>query len=123
IALVAVWRSRPRVARIAVAAQVIFVLWAWAVGQWPYLVPPDLTIADAAAPNATLTALLVVTGIGSLLLLPSLWFLFRVFKSRNPAAISVRTRRTDCASFTRRRTPVASERSGRFPGRRSCSTC
>jgi len=28
-----------------------------------------------------------VTGIGSLLLLPSLWFLFRVFKSRNPAAI------------------------------------
>ena len=87
IALVAVWRSRPRVARIAVAAQVIFVLWAGAVGQWPYLVPPDLTIADAAAPNATLTALLVVTGIGSLLLLPSLWFLFRVFKSRNPAAI------------------------------------
>ena len=62
-------------------------LWAGAVGQWPYLVPPDLTIADAAAPNATLTALLVVTGIGSLLLLPSLWFLFRVFKSRNPAAI------------------------------------
>jgi len=87
IALVAVWRSRPRIARVAVAAQVIFVLWAWAVGQWPYLAPPDIAIADAAAPNATLTALLVVTGIGSVLLLPSLWFLFRVFKARNPAAI------------------------------------
>ena len=62
-------------------------LWAWAVGQWPHLVPPDMTIADAAAPDATLTPLLVVIGIGMLLLLPSLWLLFRVFKSRNPAAI------------------------------------
>ena len=61
-------------------------LWAWAVGQWPYLVPPDITIQDAAAPNATLTALLVVIGIGMALLVPSLWLLFRIFKARNPAA-------------------------------------
>ena len=87
IALVAVWRSRPRIARFAVAAQVTFVLWAWAVGQWPYLVPPDITIGLAAAPNSTLTALLVVIGIGMALLVPSLWLLFRVFKARNPAAI------------------------------------
>ena len=46
-----------------------------------------MTIADAAAPDATLTPLLVVIGIGMLLLLPSLWLLFRVFKARNPAAI------------------------------------
>src|SRR5207248_2960120 len=64
VALVAVWRSRPRIARFAVVAQVTFVLWAWAVGQWPYLVPPDITIQDAAAPVATLTALLVVIRIG-----------------------------------------------------------
>src|SRR3989449_10568257 len=44
IALIAVWRSKPRLARFTVAAQVVFVLWAWAVGQWPYLAPPDLTI-------------------------------------------------------------------------------
>jgi len=87
IALVAVWRSRPRIARFAVAAQVTFVLWAWAVGQWPYLVPPDITIGDAAAPSSALTPLLVVIGIGMALLVPSLWFLFRVFKARNPAAI------------------------------------
>ena len=87
IALVAVWRSRPRVARIAVAAQVTFVLWAWAVGQWPYLVPPDLTIQGSAAPSSTLTALLVVIGVGMALLLPSLWLLFRVFKARNPTVI------------------------------------
>ena len=87
IALIAVWRSRPRLARFAVAAQVVFVLWAWAVGQWPYLAPPDLTIQGSAAPKATLTALLVVIAAGMALLLPSLWFLFRVFKARNPAAL------------------------------------
>lgn len=87
IALFAVWRSRPRGARVAVAAQVTFVLWAWAVGQWPYLVPPDLTIEGSAAPNSTLTAMLVLTGIGMALLLPSLWLLFRVFKARNPTVI------------------------------------
>jgi cytochrome d ubiquinol oxidase subunit II len=86
LALWAVWRSRPRIARVAVIAQVVLVLWAWVVGQWPYLIPPDLTIAGAAAPSATLDGMLVVVGVGMLLLLPSLWVLFRVFKSRNPAA-------------------------------------
>jgi cytochrome d ubiquinol oxidase subunit II len=86
LALWAVWRWRPRIARVAVVAQVVFVLWAWAVGQWPYLVPPDLTISGAAAPTATLTALLAVIGIGALILMPSLWLLFRVFKARTPQA-------------------------------------
>jgi cytochrome bd ubiquinol oxidase subunit II len=66
---------------------VVFVLWAWALGQWPYLIPPDVTIQAAAAPAGTLTAWLGVTAVGAALLLPSLWLLFRVFKARNPAAI------------------------------------
>jgi cytochrome d ubiquinol oxidase subunit II len=86
LALWAVWRSRPRLARVAVIGQVVLVLWAWAVGQWPYLVPPDLTISATAAPAATLTGMLVVITVGGLLLLPSLWLLFRVFKARNPQA-------------------------------------
>src|SRR5713101_5653372 len=86
IALWGVWRLRPRLTRIAVAAQVTLVLWAWAVGQWPYLVPPDLTIADAAAPAAVLSAWLVVIVVGMALVIPSLGVLFRVFKARNPAA-------------------------------------
>jgi cytochrome bd ubiquinol oxidase subunit II len=86
LALWAVWRSRPWIARVAVIAQVVLVLWAWVIGQWPYLIPPDLTIAGAAAPSATLNGMLVVVGVGMALLLPSLWLLFRVLKSRNPAA-------------------------------------
>ncbi len=81
IALWAVWKARPRVARVAVAAQVVFVLWAWAAGQWPYLIPPGLTIEAAAGPQATLVGELIVVGVGMLILLPSLWLLFRVFKS------------------------------------------
>jgi cytochrome d ubiquinol oxidase subunit II len=87
LALLAVWKSRPRLARVAVIGQVVFVLWAWAVGQWPYLVPPDLTIDASAAPAATLSAWLVVIVAGMLVLAPSLWLLFRVFKARNPAVI------------------------------------
>jgi cytochrome d ubiquinol oxidase subunit II len=86
LALWAVWRSRPRLARGAVIAQVVLVLWAWVIGQWPYLVPPDLSISATAAPSETLTAFLFVIGVGGLLLLPSLWLLFRVFKARNPQA-------------------------------------
>lgn len=81
LALWAVWRAKPRLARLAVIAQVVLVLWAWAVGQWPYLAPPNLTIASA-APESTLDAMLVVIAAGMVLLLPSLWLLFRVFKAR-----------------------------------------
>ncbi|HVB77159.1 MAG TPA: cytochrome d ubiquinol oxidase subunit II [Candidatus Nitrosotalea sp.] len=80
-ALWAVFALRPRLARLAVVAQVVLVLWAWGLGQWPDLIPPELSLAAAAAPAATLTALLVVSGVGALILLPSLWLLFRVFKS------------------------------------------
>jgi cytochrome d ubiquinol oxidase subunit II len=87
LALWAVWRWRPRIARAAVIAQVALVLWALAFGQWPYLVPPDLSIAGTAAPAATLTAMLVVMVIGGLILVPSLWLLFRVFKAQNPQVV------------------------------------
>jgi len=85
IAAFAVWRRSPRVARVAVAAQIVFVLWAWAVGQWPALVPPDFTIHGSAAPETVLLALALLIAAGMLVLAPSLWLLFRVFKGRNPA--------------------------------------
>ena len=89
IAAFAVWRGSPRIARIAVAAQMVFVLWAWAIGQWPALVPPDFTIQGSAAPETTLRALLVTIAAGMVVLAPSLWLLFHVFKGRNPAAAPI----------------------------------
>jgi cytochrome bd ubiquinol oxidase subunit II len=81
-ALVALWYRRWRVARAAAAAQVSLILWGWALSQYPYVVPPDLTIAGAAAPTATLRLALGALAAGAVVLLPSLYYLFRVFKSR-----------------------------------------
>ena len=50
---------------------------------YPYLIYPDLTLADAAAPHAVLQFMLWSTPIGMALLLPSLWLLFRVFKAEH----------------------------------------
>jgi len=79
-AIGALWVRRYRVARLAAAAQVSLILWGWALGQYPYLVPPTVTIAEAAAPPLTLTLVLWALAGGALVLFPSLAYLFRVFK-------------------------------------------
>ncbi len=79
-AICALWQRRYAAARIAAAAQVSLILWGWALAQYPYLVPPTLTIAGVAAPRITLTLSLWTLAGGTLVLLPSLVYLFRIFK-------------------------------------------
>lgn len=79
-AIFMLWTRRFRLARLLAAAQVILILWGWAVAQFPYLVEPDITIYNSAAPAATLRLTLAALAIGALLLLPSFYYLFRVFK-------------------------------------------
>ena len=55
--------------------------WGWASAQFPYLVEPHLTIAHA-APPPTLRLLLVSLVVGSVVLLPLLYYLYRIFKGR-----------------------------------------
>jgi cytochrome d ubiquinol oxidase subunit II len=81
VALGALWYRRWRVARIAAAAQVALILTGWAFSQFPYILPPGLTIAAAAAPDVTLRLVLGALAVGAVILLPSLYYLFRVFKS------------------------------------------
>jgi cytochrome d ubiquinol oxidase subunit II len=81
-ALVALGTRRWKLARFAAAAQVSCVVWGWAVAQYPFILPPDLTITSAAAPVITLRLTLVIVAAGAVVLLPSLAYLFRVFKSR-----------------------------------------
>lgn len=54
------------------------------LAQYPYLIPPDLTIRAAAAPPITLILVLWALLAGGLVLFPSLVYLLRVFK-REPA--------------------------------------
>jgi cytochrome d ubiquinol oxidase subunit II len=86
LSLWAVLTRRFAIARMTAVAEVVMLLWGWALAQWPYIIYPDLTIQDAAAPESTLTFLLATAPIGMLLLIPSLLFLFAVFKGRNPNA-------------------------------------
>jgi cytochrome d ubiquinol oxidase subunit II len=79
--LAALWFRRFRLARLAVGLQVSLIFWGWALAQYPTLVPPDLTIANSAAPDSTLRLVLIALGVGGAVLLPSLWYLFQVFKT------------------------------------------
>ena len=79
-ALVALWWRRFALARVAAAGEVTLILVGWSLAQYPNLVTPDVTIANARAPEATLRLLILALAAGALVLLPSLVFLFRLFK-------------------------------------------
>jgi cytochrome d ubiquinol oxidase subunit II len=79
--LLLILRRRDRAARVAAAVAVGSVVAGWGVAQWPYLIAPDLTAGDAAAPVSALRPIAVGLAVGALLLLPSLLLLFRVFKA------------------------------------------
>jgi cytochrome d ubiquinol oxidase subunit II len=72
------WRERFEVARYTAAAAVAAIVAGWAFAQEPYLLPPGLTLEEAAAPDATLEALLVAAAAGMALLIPALVWLFRL---------------------------------------------
>jgi cytochrome d ubiquinol oxidase subunit II len=82
----AVYQRRYHLARVTAAAEVALLLVGWALAQYPYLVVPDLTVANSAASPATLRATLIVFGIGAIFLVPSLWFLYSIFKGQLPGA-------------------------------------
>lgn len=81
-AVTAIWallRRRWGLARVAAATQVSLILWGWVIVQYPFLVPPSMTVRDAAAPRATLELLLLAVVAGGILVVPSLLYLFRTF--------------------------------------------
>ncbi|MEO5718868.1 MAG: cytochrome d ubiquinol oxidase subunit II [Chthoniobacterales bacterium] len=79
-ALFALWRRRFRWARLAAIGQVTLILGGWSLAQYPHLIMPDITLQNTAAPVVTLRLLVIALSAGAVLLLPSLFFLFRIFK-------------------------------------------
>jgi cytochrome d ubiquinol oxidase subunit II len=80
-ALAAVWKRHYRLARVLAMTQIALIIAGWGLAQFPFLIGPDLTFTNAVAPNSVLRVLIVALAAGALLLFPSLWYLFRVFKS------------------------------------------
>jgi cytochrome d ubiquinol oxidase subunit II len=81
-ALAALWFRQFALARMAAIGQVTLILVGWSAAQYPNLVTPDVTVQNAHAPEATLRLLLLALGVGAMVLLPSLAFLFRLFKGK-----------------------------------------
>jgi len=79
-AVFGLWHRRFVLARLLAAGEVVAILWGWALTQFPFLVEPTITIYNAAASPQTLRLLLVAIIAGAVLLFPSLYYLFRVFK-------------------------------------------
>jgi cytochrome bd ubiquinol oxidase subunit II len=78
-AIAALASRRYHVARIAAAVQVGLILWGWALAQYPFMIPPTLTIRNAAAPTATLDLLIAGLVAGAVVLIPLLRLLFKTF--------------------------------------------
>ena len=73
--LVLLYRRRFSVARIPAVAAVGSVVTGWGVGQYPWLLVDQVTIADGAGADATLIGLLVVVGLAGVVVLPALTYL------------------------------------------------
>jgi cytochrome d ubiquinol oxidase subunit II len=80
--MVLIARHRDTLARIAVGAEAVAVLGGWFGAQAPQLVPGRYTLESAAAAPAMLDAFAIAAACGAVLLIPSLLYLFAVFKGR-----------------------------------------
>ncbi|MEP6778010.1 MAG: cytochrome d ubiquinol oxidase subunit II [Chthoniobacterales bacterium] len=85
VALASLWWRKFSLARFAAIGTATLVLAGWSLAQFPYLIVPDVTIPNAAAPAITLRLLLIALIAGSAILLPSLYFLFYIFKGDEAA--------------------------------------
>lgn len=74
------WTNQFHLARASAIGYVTAIIWGWGFGQYPYLIKPDLTIYNTSASHLTLELLLFVLVAGMIVVLPSLLYLFRVFK-------------------------------------------
>lgn len=79
---------RYTLARLLLIGEFTLIFLAWAAAQEPMMIVPDLTIKNAASADIVLQSFIIATLIGMMIFLPSLWFLFKVFKSSKSAPIS-----------------------------------
>ncbi|MEU5027698.1 cytochrome d ubiquinol oxidase subunit II [Streptomyces milbemycinicus] len=87
LAALALLRRGAGLARPLAALAVAAILWAWGVAQYPAMLVPGVTVGDAASTHPVLIACLVSLAVGSLILVPSLWWLYSVFQREpEPAA-------------------------------------
>jgi cytochrome d ubiquinol oxidase subunit II len=85
-AITALVKRRYALARGAAVLQVSAIVWGWGYAQFPWMIPGVHTVESAAAPAITLRLVAYGLAGGAVVLVPSLWYLFKVFKSESANA-------------------------------------
>lgn len=80
--LVLLLRRRDALSRLTAVIAVAAVVIGWGVGQYPWMLVDEVTIAQSAGAHATLQALLVMLALAAVLVVPALAYLFRLTQSR-----------------------------------------
>jgi cytochrome d ubiquinol oxidase subunit II len=78
------YRRKYHQARATVILAAALLLAAWGLSQYPYLIPPSVTVGGAANESGVIVALLISVAVGMVLVLPALFYLFTVFKFSHP---------------------------------------
>jgi cytochrome d ubiquinol oxidase subunit II len=79
--MVAFLRRADQLGRALAVVQAVLVALGWATAQHGWVLPGALTVDAAAAPPSILWPVLVALGLGSTVLIPAFFLLYRVFKS------------------------------------------
>ena len=69
-------------ARTAAILEVVAIFGAWSSAQFPYLLVSDITVSGSASPREVLVAMLVLSAVYAIVLIPSFAFLLSLFKRR-----------------------------------------
>lgn len=80
------WKRKYGWARFSAMAQLTLIVGGWGLSQFPYLIVPDYTVMNAAAPHTVLKPVIWVLVLGTPILLPSFWYLYNIFKGQQEEA-------------------------------------
>ena len=68
---------------MAAITEVTLILIGWGWAQNPHLITPDITIYNSSARATTLRLLIIALLLGTIVLFPSLAFLYYIFKGKD----------------------------------------
>ncbi|MEU6095175.1 cytochrome d ubiquinol oxidase subunit II [Streptomyces sp. NPDC047079] len=85
-------RAEVTYVRVTAATAVAAVLWSWGAAQYPFMLPPSVTVGASASEPSVLGTSLAALAVGAVLLIPSLLWLYGLFQ-RRPAAARAEDRR------------------------------
>ena len=71
-----------RTARLLVGGEVLMILLAWGIAQFPYFIVPDLSVESTASPPQVQLTVLITALLGLAFVLPAYFFLLHVFEGR-----------------------------------------